>query len=172
MIYLEPSTLGWRPILTSYINGELYGALKEYAKEFETFFCYLADATIYHVRHESKELVFTGDSNLVRSMLCWVSMLMHKSCEDEQEAAKNKNLKHWLVHSMIFGCIWSIGATSDTDSRLKFDAFYKELLKNKNSHYPMPDLVQKLEISLPDNGTVYDYFFEVIRQKSIIKIGY
>ena len=91
MIYLEPSTLGWRPLLTSYINGELYGALKEYTKEFETFFCYIADATIYHVRHESKELVFTGDSNLVRSMLCWVSMLMHKSCEDEQEATKNKN---------------------------------------------------------------------------------
>ena len=101
MIYLEPSTLGWRPLLTSYINGELYPALKEFSKEFEAFFCFMADACIYHVRHESKELVYTGDSNLVKSLLCWVSMLMHKPCEDEQEAAKNKNLKHWLVVSKI-----------------------------------------------------------------------
>lgn len=62
---------------------------------------------------------------------------------------------------MIFGCVWSIGATSDTDSRLKFDAFFKELLKGKNAHYPLPELVQKLEFSLPDAGTIYDYFFEM-----------
>lgn len=161
MIYLEPSTLGWRPLLTSYINGELYSSLKEFTKEFEAFFCYIADACIYHVRHESKELVFTGDSNLVRSLMSWVSMLMHKSCEDEHEASKNKHLKHWLIHAMIFGCVWSVGATSDTDSRVKFDLFFREILKGKNAHYPMPELVQKLEISLPDSGLIYDYFYEM-----------
>ena len=54
MIYLEPSTLTWRPLLTSYINGEFYAALQEFSKEFEIFFCWLADATIYHIRHVSK----------------------------------------------------------------------------------------------------------------------
>ena len=54
MIYLEPSTLTWRPLLTSYINGEMYPVLKEFAKEFEAYFVWLADACIYHVRHVSK----------------------------------------------------------------------------------------------------------------------
>ena len=97
MIYLEPSTLTWQPLLTSYINGELYEPLHEFAKEFETFFAWLGHACIHHVRHVSKELINTGDSNLIKSMMCWVSMLMHDHCEDKEEASKNKHLKHWLM---------------------------------------------------------------------------
>jgi len=95
MIYLE--SLSWRPQLTSYINGEeFYPALKEFVKDFEVLIIWIADACIDHVRHVSKELVPTGNSNLIRSLLCWVSMLMHEHCMDE-EASKNKHLKHWLL---------------------------------------------------------------------------
>lgn len=41
----------------------------------------------------------TGDSNLVKSMLSWVSMLLHEHCQNEEEAAKNKHLKHWMIVS-------------------------------------------------------------------------
>ena len=44
-----------------------------------------------------KELVFTGDTNLVKSMTCWVSMLMAIPCQNPEEASKNKNLKNWLI---------------------------------------------------------------------------
>jgi hypothetical protein len=99
MIYLEPSTLTWQPLLKSYINSEdqFYAPLSEHAQDFETFFVWLADACIFHIRHYSKELVGTGDSNLITSMLHWISMLMHEHCENHEEALKNKHIKHWLL---------------------------------------------------------------------------
>jgi hypothetical protein len=44
---------------------------------------------------------------------------------------------------------------------MKFDAFMRELLKGKLPEYPFPDNVQKSDINLPENGLVYDYYFEV-----------
>ena len=54
MIYLEPRTLTWAPLLISYINGPFYKPLHEFAKEFETMFSWMAHACIDHVRHVSK----------------------------------------------------------------------------------------------------------------------
>jgi len=162
MIYLEPKSLTWRPMLTSYINGELFPALKEFANDFEVFFVWLAQCCIHHVRNESKELVATGDGNLIKSMICWVQMLMQKPCENQQKAAKNQNLKSWLFNATVFGAIWSIGATSDADSRIKFDELLRKVLKGKNSDYPVPEqLGSTIQANLPENGIVYDYFFEM-----------
>ena len=122
---------------------------------------WLVDACIYHVRHVSRELVPTGDSNLVKSMLSWISMLMHEHCQSEEEAQKNKHLKHWLFCATMFGAVWSIGATSDTDSRVKFDAFYRELLRGKCADYPIPEAIGKLESQMPENGLVYDFFYQM-----------
>lgn len=97
MIYLEPSALTWRPLLTSYIHGELHAPLREFAKDFEALFIWIADACIYHLRHGLKELIPTGDSNLVTSMMSWISMLMWEHCQNAEEAAKNKHLRHWLI---------------------------------------------------------------------------
>lgn len=66
-----------------------------------------------------------------------------------------------IQNATIFACVWSIGATSDTDSRLKFDTFLKDLLRGKVAEHPIPDSLGKLELSIPDNGTFYDFYFQV-----------
>jgi dynein heavy chain len=108
-------------------------------------------------------------------------MLLHEHSVNAEEASKNKHLKHWLLVkflkiykipnffllcfvskcSTVFGCIWSVGATSDADSRVKFDAFFRELIKGKHPEYPAPESCGKLEFAFPDTGLVYDYFYVV-----------
>lgn len=113
---------------------------------------------IDHVRHVTKELNPTGDSNLVRSMMDWINMGMRDALKDEPEPEKNKNVRSWLIYSMQWACIWSIGATGDTDSRTKFDLFLRDLLRGKSE--PIPDIFQgKFDIQIPEKGFVHDYYF-------------
>lgn len=57
--------------------------------------------------------------------------------------------------------MWSVGASVDTDSRVKFDAFFKDLMAGKNEEHPIPPIVGKIESPIPHEGLVYDYMFEV-----------
>ena len=49
----------------------------------------------------------------------------------------------------------------DNDSRKKFDVFYRELVGGKDEENPAPKDLAKLDVPLPDQNTMYDYFFEV-----------
>ena len=69
-----------------------------------------------------------------------------------------------LQSSFLFGMVWSAGACVDTDSRVKFDAFFKDLMAGKNEEHPMPSIVGKIEAPIPADGLVYDYLFEVMIQ--------
>ena len=61
----------------------------------------------------------------------------------------------------MFALVWSVGACVDTDSRVKFDAFFKDLMAGKNEEHAIPSLVGKIEAPIPNEGLVYDYLFEV-----------
>jgi len=116
--------------------------------------CFISD----HVRHVTKELNPSGDSNLVRSMMNWINMCMYEALKDEEEPEKNKNVRSWLIYTAQWACIWSLGATSDTDSRTKFDIFFRDLLRGKFE--PIPDIFQgKFDVQIPEKGLVHDYYF-------------
>ena len=57
--------------------------------------------------------------------------------------------------------VWSIGATCDGSSRLKFDTFIKDLFAGKNEKHPISSAVGKIEYAMPTENTVYDFVFEV-----------
>jgi dynein heavy chain len=102
--------------------------------------------------------VASGDSNLVRSLMNWVNVCMNDALKDEEEPEKNKNVRTWLIYTIQWGCIWSLGATSDTDTRIKFDIFFRDLLRGKFE--PIPDMFQgKFDIQIPEKGLVHDYYF-------------
>ena len=58
--------------------------------------------------------------------------------------------------------VWSIGASIDTDSRVKFDTFLREILTGKDEKHPIPTSIGKIDNAFPTDGLVYDFLFEVI----------
>ncbi|XP_057312411.1 dynein axonemal heavy chain 12-like isoform X2 [Hydractinia symbiolongicarpus] len=155
MIYLEPSSLGWRPLLQSWINTLPEVIKTGYEQVIKALFEWLVPPLLYFLRKKCKEFIPTSDSNLVHSLMMFIEVLMKGVKEEE-----SKYIKTWLCSSFFFGAVWSIGATCDAPGRDKFDVYYKELISGKNEDHPIPTAVGKIECPMPTDHPVYDYMFE------------
>ncbi|XP_019624138.1 PREDICTED: dynein heavy chain 12, axonemal-like isoform X1 [Branchiostoma belcheri] len=158
MVYLEPSQLGWRPIMTSWAL-ELPPAVKEEDVTMKAMFEWMLPPALRFMRKYCKELVPTQDNNLARSLMYLIEMMLKDGLGDDLES-KNPNCKTWVQSIFIWSLIWSVGATSDGDGRDRFDKWLREFLQGKDEKFPMPSTIGKIDVPIPDQGTVYDYLFE------------
>ncbi|XP_070191665.1 dynein axonemal heavy chain 3-like [Littorina saxatilis] len=160
MVYLEPVTLGWRPLVKSWLQvfPEVYG---EDCKELtHAMFEWLVDPCLDFVRKSCREYSPAGQANQVSSMMHLVDMLMHEAITKD-DAADNKHLRIWLTSAIMFAVPWALAGCVDNDSRKKFDAFYRDLMACKFDDSPLPKEVGKLELPFPAENTTYDFYFEV-----------
>ena len=67
----------------------------------------------------------------------------------------------FLQGQFFFAVTWSIGAACDHDGRTKFDAFLKELSLGKIEAHPIPKCIGKMDLPYPNEGTIYDYMYDV-----------
>ncbi len=96
MVYLEPTSFGWRPLLRSWLLS-LPAALQEQRALLEALVDWLVDPCLNLVFRKLKELVVTSESNLTRSLMYLFEMLMSDASSDPQQAKDNKNFKSWIV---------------------------------------------------------------------------
>ncbi|XP_053325574.1 dynein axonemal heavy chain 12 [Spea bombifrons] len=159
MIYLEPLQLGWMPLVKSWLNT-VPEALrsKEHLPLLEELFRWLVPPALRFLRKQCKELVSSSDSNVVVSLTRLFEMLLFDAVGEEPT---NKNIRIWIMACFAFSMTWSIGGCCDSDSRVKFDAFLKEIVSGKSEGNPVPAAVGKWECPLDDKGLVYDFMYEL-----------
>uniref|UniRef100_A0A803YPJ9 Dynein axonemal heavy chain 12 n=1 Tax=Meleagris gallopavo TaxID=9103 RepID=A0A803YPJ9_MELGA len=150
MIYLEPSQLGWTPLVTSWLNKLPEPLnLKEHQDLLQGLFDWLVPPALQLRQKKCKELVPTSNSNAVvaltrlfEMLICQMIILL---------------LVLPLQGSFAFATVWSIGGTCDSDSRIIFDTFLRETLAAKSGTNPVPKVVGKWECPFEEKGLVYDY---------------
>ncbi|XP_063147830.1 dynein axonemal heavy chain 12 [Candoia aspera] len=159
MIYLEPLQLGWKPLVTSWLNT-LHEPLheKEYQDLFEDLFNWLIPPALRVRRKQCKELVPTSNSNNVVSLTRLLEILL---CDTVQKDPSNKNIHKWIMGCFAFAVIWSIGATCDSDGRVTFDNFMRDIVTGRLDEHPIPAAIGKWEHPFEEKGLVYDYMFEL-----------
>lgn len=96
MVYLEPSSFGWRPLLTSWLAA-LPPGLKEYDGLILALVDWLVEPCLRLVFRRLKELVVTSESNLTRSLMYLFEMLMKEAMLDEKATKDSKSFKSWIV---------------------------------------------------------------------------
>uniref|UniRef100_A0A674AXZ6 Dynein axonemal heavy chain 12 n=1 Tax=Salmo trutta TaxID=8032 RepID=A0A674AXZ6_SALTR len=145
MIYMEPSQLGWEPLVTSWINTlpeplqapENTGLLME-------LFHWLLPPSLRMLRKQCREVVPTSNSNTVVSLIRLFEMLLTQPLKEDTEInilSSTPSLFLWQA-AFAFSLVWSVGGSCDTDSRKRFDEYLRDIILGKK-------------------GLVYDYYYEV-----------
>ncbi|XP_053147136.1 dynein axonemal heavy chain 12 isoform X3 [Hemicordylus capensis] len=159
MIYLEPSQLGWKPLVSSWLNT-LPEPLdqNEHQELLQDLFNWLTPPALRVRKKKCKELVPTSNSNAVVSLTRLLEMLL---CDPVQKDPQNKNIHKWIMACFAFAVVWSIGGTCDSDGRVVFDNFMRDILAGKIEEHPLPASVGKWDSPFEEKGLVYDYMFEL-----------
>ncbi|KFO19799.1 Dynein heavy chain 7, axonemal [Fukomys damarensis] len=159
MIYLEPSQLGWEPLVSSWLNS-----LKEPLCEpqhqalLSGLFDWLITPSLKFLKKNCKELFPTSNSNVVVSLTRLFEVLL---CNVVENDPTSKHIRVWIMACFIFSLIWSVGGSCDTDGRLAFDTFIRLIIMGKNEENPVPACVDKWECQFDEKGLVYDYMYEL-----------
>ena len=170
MIYMEPSSLGWRPIVKSWMNVLPQTLDDKYKKVLNDMFERFIDPCLQLIRKSGlKELVPTQDSNLVKSVMNLLDCQFDKFLDPKKFSLYDaKNVTNWLEGMFIFALIWSLGAPLSTDSRTKFDYFVRKILvdeinEEEKTKLGLLDTVERpsktYEILLPETSNVFSYKF-------------
>ncbi|KAA8590936.1 hypothetical protein FQN60_001879 [Etheostoma spectabile] len=158
MIYMEPSQLGWKPLVLSWMNT-LPDALQSADNRslLLELFNWLLPPAFRMLRKHCREVVSTSNSNTVVSLCRLFEMLL---TEPVKMSPGDKNIRTWIMASFAFSLVWSVGGSCNADSREKFSDFFRMTVSGKTEGHPIPAIVAKWECPMDDKGLVYDYFYE------------
>ncbi|OQR83181.1 sporangia induced dynein heavy chain [Achlya hypogyna] len=152
MVYMEPSTLGLGPLVTSWLE-RFPKPLQPYAPAFLKLFDVYLYAAVVFMRSYLVELVPTIDNNLAQSLLsilnCYLAPFLAAEPATPDAAFRND-----IEPIFLFALVWSVGATTNDSGRARFDAYLRlQMLSNNAS------------MLFPPKGLVYDYSYVLKEHK-------
>lgn len=129
MIYMEPITLGWRPLFRSWLNNRPPGFNDQYKRLLGDMFERFIDPCINLLRKRLSELSPTSDTNLVVSLMN-IFECMTTDFENEEVLANisMSDTITWIESSFFFALAWSVCATGTAPVREKLDVLVHELM--------------------------------------------
>ncbi|CAH8626763.1 unnamed protein product [Dicrocoelium dendriticum] len=161
MIYMEPRSLGWRPLARSWLNQLPTVLVAGDGRDMiNALLDWYIDPCLEFIRLNCRSMVSTRPAHLVCSCLGFVNMLLD-DLANQEDAAENRYLRLWTCTAFTFGVIWGIGGCLDQDGRQKFDRFLRAMLLGQDERNPVPkELGPRIEFQIPESGLVYDYYYE------------
>ncbi|RTG86185.1 dynein heavy chain, axonemal [Schistosoma bovis] len=182
MIYMEPEQLGWRPMVKSYIDYQLPNNLINELKELiNDLFEWLVDPCLEFIQTNCRQLFSISNLHAVKQLItlfdCLLDEIRHwctldQNTETPEIGSPQANMSVQTVYLQIqalflFSIVWSLGSCLPTESRGKFDLFFRDLISGTNQQHPKPKTIKLTKAnSFPERQTVYDFWFDKKSQGS------
>ena len=171
---MEPDSLGWRPIFTSWLNLLPKTLVENHKKYIIELFERFIDPCISYLRKfDLKELSSTCNSNLVRSLMNILDCQFDIFNDSKYLTTYSTEEIFTLIEGMFFfALVWSFGITGDSTSRIKFDLFLRKIITSSinddekrqfglSNAVPLP--TKPYTAVFPQNLTIYDYKLTLIQ---------
>lgn len=172
MIYMEPLSLGWEPLLTSWKNTlpvTLHAVNKQVISFLFMRFCPLL---LWFIRKGGvTEISPTSDSNLITSLMNLFDCFMDDYADEKYITnLSDLGIRAQLEGVFFFSCIWSLGGALNETGREKFSTVFRALFTKEfppelteslgiPEELRVPTLAKPFIFPIPNGGTVFDYRF-------------
>uniref|UniRef100_A0A8D3BWT9 Dynein axonemal heavy chain 12 n=1 Tax=Scophthalmus maximus TaxID=52904 RepID=A0A8D3BWT9_SCOMX len=146
MIYMEPSQLGWEPLVISWTNSlpDPLQSPDNRSLLLELFHWLLPEYNLANIHANVSVLVF--------------GLFYFRSMTFLYDTSTSRSL--WSQAAFAFSLVWSVGGSCDADSRETFSEFLRATVSGQTKECPVPSTVGKWDCPMDDKGLVYDYFYE------------
>lgn len=159
MIYMEPTTLGWKPFAESWLEQcNPVWCTESNKAQIEIVLDWMVPPSLVFIQKNCRQLCNPGQISLVKNFLQIVEMLM----DDAFKTIKEEDMKSslvWLHASFVYAGVWGLAGILDAESKEKFDDFYRILWKGLDEANPYPEEFEKTELIVPSEGFLADYIY-------------
>lgn len=168
MIYLDPATLGWIPLVKSWLSQCNPVWMAENCEQIEGLLSWIVPPCLEFIRKHCRVICNPGEMCFAKSMMQIIQALMDDAIATAQKGEDPRNVFIWIQASIITAGVWGLGGCLNACSKEKFDDFYRILWKGQNSDYPYPHNLERADILIPHEGMLIDYYY-IFRSKGLWK---
>ena len=152
MVYMQPHSMGWRPLFESWMNLLPTQFGKDQFKIIRELVDFMIPDLLEFVRNNTKETTPTQDQNLIQSFLRTFRVMLNPFDENfkgEKLILEKLDKKEWeprIDGSFYYSLVWSLCCTTTADYRVSLNQKFKKILigdvekgvklQNKKSSFP------------------------------------
>nr|XP_054750956.1 dynein axonemal heavy chain 3-like isoform X12 [Lytechinus pictus] len=185
MIYMEPSQLGWQPLVASWMEHEVPDFITKQQKEtMQMLFEWLLPPCLHHASRICRQLVPMSPMHMTMSMLRLYKCLLtdvgaikrreetesdvddlDDEVDDPDASLSDQKLlderSNMMLCYFFFSLVWSIGVSVDGAFRENFSEFFKQLcdMETTGKHPRPKELKFARNLLIPKRGSVFDYVY-------------
>ncbi|KAK3261578.1 hypothetical protein CYMTET_29517 [Cymbomonas tetramitiformis] len=165
MVYVQPSLLGWRPCMVSWLATLSGGVTDAHKERMTAMFDWLVPPMVRVATRICKMMCPMQEINIVMSLMRLYAALLAPEFNDPNVIAEmNDNMVSvWLDSLFLFSLVWSLGGDLDDEGRKTFDKMLRRMLVGDIPAELKPyskGTQQKVTQLFPEGRQVYDFTFD------------
>ena len=130
---MEASSIGWEAMTQSWLeNCNPIWSNDEYRPVIMAILRWIIPDCLTFIRKNCQQFLKPGDINIVMTTLSIFEMLLNDAV-DENSDEYAKFITSWFQAAISYAVVWGLSGIMNTESRIKFDEFYREVKGDKVS---------------------------------------